>query len=302
MALPDVANEYDATEYTPTMPFGMFMEHNTPLITPDAYYSGQTYPMDDVSNINWWEPGVSDPMLSSYTVYSSTNHSTWPYPQFLAPDLPSQAQSSHLQPSSMQSPINDGSPLISRSSSREQPHHSNGSSIASAGESQYPTPPPPKKRKLGTKEQVSLVTAGTRNDGKSKSKASKDYKAQSKSPVQEAPSHDRERHRRASARNWQKQKQQTADLEEAMNIAEARNRELHREYSEVLSQVMDAKNALMDHAKCNHPAISSWLRCQATKYVLNKGAAVDKEQRDQTEAGEMAVPAYPVGQQRAACR
>ncbi|KZL88089.1 nitrogen assimilation transcription factor nira, partial [Colletotrichum incanum] len=148
----------------------------------------------------------------------------------------------------------------------------------------------------------SSVTAGVGSDTKSNDNAPTKNKTPSKSPGQETPSHDRERHRRASARNWQKQKQQTADLEAAMNIAEARNRELHREYSEVLSQVMDAKNALMDHAKCNHPAISSWLRCQATKYVLNKGAAVDKEQKGQAKAGGMAAPTYPMERKRAACR
>ncbi|GKT51826.1 uncharacterized protein ColSpa_12007 [Colletotrichum spaethianum] len=302
MALPHGVNEYDTTDYTPTMPFGPFMEYKTPLIHPNTHYSGQTYPMDDVGNVNWWEPGLSGPVLASYTVSSSTNHSAWPYPQFPAPDISSQAQASHLQPSPMHSPENNGSPLISRSSLWGQSHRSNGSSIASAGESLYSTLLPPKKRKLEVNEQDSSITAGTRNDNKKNHKTSTDYKAQSKSPVQEAPSHDRERYRQASARNWQKKKQQTTDLEAAMNIAEARNCELHGEYSEVLSQVMDAKNALMDHAKCNHPAISSWLRCQTTKYVLNKGAAVDREQKDQYELGDMAAPAYPVGRKRAAYR
>ncbi|KAK1673247.1 hypothetical protein BDP55DRAFT_505493, partial [Colletotrichum godetiae] len=76
----------------------------------------------------------------------------------------------------------------------------------------------------------------------------------------QSPLVGRERHRRASARNWQKQKQQSADLESAKDTAEARNRELHREHSQILDQVMNLKNALMDHAECNHPAINGWLR------------------------------------------
>ncbi|GKT63914.1 nitrogen assimilation transcription factor nirA [Colletotrichum tofieldiae] len=275
MALPNNINEFDATDYTLPMPFGMFVEHNTPLDLPDAYCSGQTYPTDDVSDINWWQPT----MLSSFAVPTSTNQGAWPYHQFAAPHSPNQAQASHFQPSPNLSPVADDSILASRPSSREIPHRSMGSSMASAVQSQYPSPPLLKKRKFETNDQGSSATAGVKSNSKSSNDASTDNKAPIKSPGRKPPSHDRERHRRASARNWQKQKQQTADLEAAMNIAEARNRELHRKYSEVLRQVMDAKNALMDHAKCNHPAINSWLRCQATKYVLNKGSGVDKERR-----------------------
>ncbi|KAJ3938924.1 uncharacterized protein N0V96_011031 [Colletotrichum fioriniae] len=104
-------------------------------------------------------------------------------------------------------------------------------------------------------------------------------------PAMQPPSLGRERHRRASARNWQKQKQHSADLESAKDTAEARNRELHQEHSKILNQVMNLKNALMDHAECNHPAINGWLRCQAANYVLTKGGSVDMGWKGEVESG-----------------
>ncbi|KAF4773090.1 hypothetical protein HER10_EVM0002553 [Colletotrichum scovillei] len=104
-------------------------------------------------------------------------------------------------------------------------------------------------------------------------------------PATQPPALGRERHRRASARNWQKQKQQSADLESAKDTAEARNRELHQEHSKILNQVMNLKNALMDHAECNHPAINGWLRCQAANYVLTKGGSVDMGWKGEVESG-----------------
>ncbi|KZL80115.1 c6 transcription factor, partial [Colletotrichum incanum] len=154
MALPNGINDYDATEYTPPMPFGMFMEQNTPLDLTSGYCSGQTYPTDDVANINWWQPVISDPMLSSFAVPTSTNQSAWPYPQFAAPHSPDQTQSTHLQPSPTISPVADDPILTSRPSSREKPRRSIGSSVVSAGQSQYPTPPPLKKRKLEANDRV----------------------------------------------------------------------------------------------------------------------------------------------------
>ncbi|KXH30205.1 hypothetical protein CSAL01_05035 [Colletotrichum salicis] len=122
-------------------------------------------------------------------------------------------------------------------------------------------------------------------------------------PETQPPSVRRERHRRASARNWQKQKQQSADLESARDTAEARNQELHREYSQILDQVMNLKNALMDHAECNHPAINGWLRCQAANYALTKGGSVDIGWNGESEsgAGEVSMTAYNSGWARTPC-
>lgn len=78
----------------------------------------------------------------------------------------------------------------------------------------------------------------------------------------------RDRHRRASTRQWQKQKQRELDLLAAQNETEALNKELHRQHVEILNEVMKAKTALMDHAKCEHPAINSWLGAQARNFVL----------------------------------
>ncbi|KAK1976526.1 hypothetical protein LZ30DRAFT_805493 [Colletotrichum cereale] len=294
--------EPGATDCTPTMPFGMFMEHNTPLVLPDAYYPDHTFSTDDVGNVNWWQPGISDPMLPDYAVSPSTNLNAWPYPQFTPLHLPSQAQDSHPQSVSTPSSITDKSPLISHSLPREKLRRSITSSTTSVGESQYPTPPPSKKRKLETSGRVSSTTASAGSQSKGNDGVSQENAANSRTSDQDHPSHDRERHRRASARNWQKQKQQTADLEAAMKIAESRNRELHREYAEVLSQVMNVKNALMDHTNCNHPAISSWLRSQATKYVLNKGAAVEKEQKDRLGAGDKGAHTNTAGRNPTICR
>ncbi|KAK1975571.1 hypothetical protein LZ30DRAFT_737069 [Colletotrichum cereale] len=302
MALPNSIMEYSAAEYTPTLPFGMFMKHNTLLLPPNACHPNKTYATDDIVNINWWQPGISDPMLLNSAVSSSVNHAAWPHPQLTAHHLPSQTTANHLQSSSTPPQVNNSSPLMSCPSPRGNlPGSVGSSSIANAGGSRYPTPSPLKKQKLSTSDPASsiTITAAIGSDCKSTNNGPADGKAQSKSL--KPPSHDHERHRQASARNWQKQKKHASDLEAAMNVAETRNRELHREYADVSSQVMDAKNVLMDHAKCNHPAIGSWLRSQATKYVLNKGAAVDAVRKGSDESEDMAVSTYLAERKRAVC-
>ncbi|KDN68126.1 hypothetical protein CSUB01_10906 [Colletotrichum sublineola] len=286
---------HDAVDSAPSMPFGMFMEQNASLILPDAHRPNQTYPTDDVGNMGWWHSGIPDPMQPSYIVPPFTNPNAWPSPQFIAPHHPSQAQDSYSQPSSTLSPVSDKSPLISCLSSPEKVRDNVASGITTVDESSYPTPPPTKKRKLPTKEQVSSAASDTGSRGKSNGFALQESMADNKPSDKELPSHNRERHRRASARNWQKQKKQMTDLQEAMKFAEYRNRELRREYAEVLSQVIHVKNALMDHAKCNDPAISSWLCSQATNYVLKRGAAAEEQEKNQLSTGEQGAPTYTAG-------
>ncbi|EFQ30359.1 uncharacterized protein GLRG_05503 [Colletotrichum graminicola M1.001] len=250
----------------PEVPLGMFMEQNTPMIFPNPYCPDRAYPTDSIGNIFWWHSDISDPMQPNYGAPPSTDPYVGPYQQFTAPYIPSQGQDSYPQPISTLPPVPDKSPPISRSSSQERPHYSAASSTTTTtiGESRYPTPPPTKKRKLPTRDNVSSTTSGTGSRSRSNTFVPEEKTANKKPSNQQHSSRERERHRRASARNWQRQKQQTAELEAVMKFAESRNRELHREYAEVLRQVVDVKNALMDHAKCNNPGINSWLHSQAT--------------------------------------
>ncbi|KAK1625233.1 hypothetical protein BDP81DRAFT_436423 [Colletotrichum phormii] len=66
---------------------------------------------------------------------------------------------------------------------------------------------------------------------------------------------------------------------------------------------MNLKNALVDHAECNHPAINGWLRCRAANYVLTKGGSVDIGWNGEGEssAGEVSMTAYPPGWTRTPC-
>ncbi|KAK1974961.1 heterokaryon incompatibility protein-domain-containing protein [Colletotrichum cereale] len=67
---------------------------------------------------------------------------------------------------------------------------------------------------------------------------------QTKSQDEETLPHDRESHRRASARSWQKKKQKSAELEATMHVAENRNHRLQREYEEIASRyVLSFKGA-----------------------------------------------------------
>ncbi|WQF85308.1 Putative zn(2)Cys(6) fungal-type DNA-binding domain-containing protein [Colletotrichum destructivum] len=303
MVLPDHMNEYGAMDNnssnTAMMPYGGFMDCSAWIFNPNTSYTDQPYTTTaadgNVMNLYPWQSGIPTPTLPTTDdgVPPVTDHGGWPFPPFVVPQIPSPGQASFLQPLTPSSPKNH-SLLASPASSREQTHSSQGSSVASVGESRYPTPPPPppppKRRKYDTQANnkpassaipVTAAVASARTDCKTVESAPADEKkAQVQFPEGQTPPHDRERHRRASARNWQKQKQQSAELEAAMRVAEDRNRMLHREFAEIASQVMDAKNALIAHAQCNHPAINSWLRCHATDYVLNKGAAADRKRKE----------------------
>ncbi|KAK2052535.1 hypothetical protein LY76DRAFT_670621 [Colletotrichum caudatum] len=293
--------EDNSINYAPTMPSGMFMEQNTPLTLPNAYYPNPTYFTDDTGNISWWNLGVSDPVLPDYSVTPSTNSDTWPYPHFTEPQHPRQAQDSHPQTTSAPSPVSNKSSPISSSTYQEKLGQSVAPSTSAVSEHQCPTPSLTKKRKFPAKDQVCSTAPGPGSGSKSNDSHRQEKAAKSKPSALEPSSCDRERHRRASARNWRKQKQQMADLEAAMKHVESRNRELHREYTEVLGQVMDLKNALMDHAKCNNPEINSWLRSQATKYVMNKSAAM-KEHKDHIGAGNQGTPSATAGHKANTCR
>ncbi|KAK6213181.1 hypothetical protein QIS74_09183 [Colletotrichum tabaci] len=304
MALPDHMNEYgvmdDNNSNRAMMSYGGFMDCNAWIFNPNASYTDQPYTAaaaaadGNVMDLYPWQTGIPTPTLPTNDDDAPpvTDHSGWPFPPFVVPQIPSPGQAGFLQPLTPSSPKNR-SFLASPATSREQTNSSQGSSVASVGESRYPTPPPPpppKRRKYVTQANnkpassalpVTVAVAST--DCKTVESAPADEKkAHVQSPEGQTPPHDRERHRRASARNWQKQKQQSAELEAAMRVAEDRNRMLHREFAEIASQVMDAKNALIAHAQCNHPAINSWLRCHATDYVLNKGAAADRRRNEPT--------------------
>ncbi|KAM9874237.1 hypothetical protein VDGL01_11670 [Verticillium dahliae] len=98
------------------------------------------------------------------------------------------------------------------------------------------------------------VSSKTSNGGLSK---------QSKPPQ----SQSRERHRLASARNWHKQKQATADLQASKDRAEAQHAALKEVYNDVLNQVQQIKHALMGHVGCNDPAIKMWLERETNKVL-----------------------------------
>lgn len=264
-------------------PFVTFMGNHSSMLDSSVQYSENCY-FTDVGVINWWEPNSFDTTLSSFAIAPSTESATWSYPE--SPMLvQSQPHSISSVPSSTPSPILTSPSSTSGPSSSGMLRTESASHATHGAKRQYPVPPLAKKRKTNFDtivyaDNIAVTETKSNNDDVAKKRS------KSKSPDQKEPSHDRERHRRASARNWQKQKQQTADLEAAMNIAEVRNRELRREYSTVLSQVLDVKNALMDHAKCDHTAINSWLRFQATNFVMNKGMT-DTIREGRTDVSQM---------------
>lgn len=99
-----------------------------------------------------------------------------------------------------------------------------------------------------------FVSSKTSNGGQSK---------QSKSPQ----SQSRERHRLASARNWHKQKQASADLQATKDRVEAQHAALKEEYNDILNQVQQIKHALMGHVGCNDPAIKMWLELETNEVL-----------------------------------
>lgn len=119
-------------------------------------------------------------------------------------------------------------------------------------------------------------------------------------------SQSRERHRLASARNWHKQKQATADLQATKARVEAQHAALKEEYSEVLSQVQQVKHALLGHANCGDPAIKMWLHKEASGVLtgyqnpLTDGEAVDARHDDFGDgASELPYPTPTSDDQRA---
>ncbi|KAF6830361.1 fungal specific transcription factor domain-containing protein [Colletotrichum plurivorum] len=120
------------------------------------------------------------------------------------------------------------------------------------------------------------------------------------------PPSPRERNRRASARSWQRQKRQLSELQDAKAEAEVRNKELRRQHSRALAEVLAVKDALMGHAGCDHPDISGWLQNQANKFVMSgsggrPGGEVGARGGGGSESASSSAPARG-GRQGTACR
>ncbi|OLN89998.1 Conidial development protein fluffy [Colletotrichum chlorophyti] len=270
-------NQFELADYSPNAPYcslygnqGMVdqaqMTQNPVMDFSRGYFS-DAYSTNDLGAVNWWAENIPNSSFPSFSSESSAGSMPWNGHPLTTPVFSNSPSTYSVPsvPSSTPTPMTTDSSLPSRPSSREMLRPTDAPTME---EAQHSVRSPPKKRK-STAGQIPVITAPVVNAAgapKVSGQNSSPRRAQ-KTP----PPRRRERHRQASARNWQKQKQQTADLQAAKNEAEARHRELKREYTEVLSQVMAAKNALMDHASCNHPAISSWLRCQATNYVMRDG-------------------------------
>ena len=109
-------------------------------------------------------------------------------------------------------------------------------------------------------------------------------------------SDSRERHRLASARNWHKQKQATADLQATKDRVEAQHAALRNEYNDVLGQVQQVKLALLGHAGCNDPAIKMWLEREATGVMtglqnpLTEGGMDAQDLSNMNDLGENPYP------------
>ncbi|KAK1711542.1 uncharacterized protein BDZ83DRAFT_656831 [Colletotrichum acutatum] len=228
--------------------------------------------------VDWWTSDNLQPTTPYFPLDSGMDSAFWDYsnaPVLIQPSLPVV----YSLPSATQSPIsmNSSYGFTPPTSGETTGRHSFASSEVMDGrEVDEERAPPQKKRKSNNDVAEKFPQA----PGKPVLQ-----RRHSTIPATQPPALGRERHRRASARNWQKQKQQSADLESAKDTAEARNRELHQEHSKILNQVMNLKNALMDHAECNHPAINGWLRCQAANYVLTKGGSVDMGWKREVESG-----------------
>ncbi|TQN63586.1 hypothetical protein CSHISOI_11829, partial [Colletotrichum shisoi] len=152
MVLPDHMNEYGAMDNnnsnTAMMPsYGGFMDCNAWIFNPNASYTDQPHTTaadGNVMDLYPWQSGIPTPTLPTTDddVPRATDHGGWPFPPFVVPQIPSPGLVSFPQPLTPSSPKKH-SFLASPASSREQAHSSQGSSVASVGESRYPTPPPP---------------------------------------------------------------------------------------------------------------------------------------------------------------
>ncbi|KAM0326956.1 hypothetical protein ACHAQA_006077 [Verticillium albo-atrum] len=113
-------------------------------------------------------------------------------------------------------------------------------------------------------------------------------KNSAKSPKQATPTQPatRERHRLASARNWNKKKSAAVDLQATELRVEAQHKALQTQYAEVAEQVRSVKHALLDHASCDDPAIGRWLQQEARQ--VGGSMKAEGDGRDDNDNGKRA--------------
>ncbi|KAF6806516.1 fungal specific transcription factor domain-containing protein [Colletotrichum sojae] len=267
----------DAFALSPFQSFDASMMTGLNLAAPGAeFQQQQQYPADNMGvATGWWAcDGAATPAaLPSFPSMSSTESLSWGGWQFPTP-MGAEATGSLSVPS------------VTPSTSPTAPHCS------------APHPPPPRDP---VRDSVASSSISDALDNHSPSKRRKsdlyvavvstdedddDYhhpdclprRSRSRAPPTKSrggrgsapsPPSPRERNRRASARSWQRQKRQLSELEGAKAEAEARNKELRRQHSRALAEVLAVKDALMGHAGCDHPGISGWLQNQANKFVMS---------------------------------
>ncbi|KAF6808395.1 fungal specific transcription factor domain-containing protein [Colletotrichum plurivorum] len=218
---------------------------------------GQPYSTDDLGAMNWWACSEGGPESSSFSSTSSAKCLPWMNWQFPAP-MDTETPGSHSIP------FMTPSPHLSVSC-RPPSRGPVGNSIASTPASSSSDGSSPANKPTSEPDFPAAANDHDENDA--------DRPLGTTSPLPRGSSPlTRERQRKASARSWKRQKQQLSDLQAAKTEAETRNRELRRQHSEVLAEVLAVKDALMGHAGCDHPGISGWLHTQANNFV-NDGAA-----------------------------
>lgn len=289
---------YNNRDSSSSTPGSNSMDGNAVPVDANALHGNlcRTQPTVEFGSVDWWTSNNFQPTTTYFPLDSGMDSNFWDYsnaPVLIESGLPNV----YSLPSATQSPtsINSSFGFESPTSGETVGRHSFASSEGMGEpEVNQDRALPHKKRKPSDDEAEKVHQVPGRPVLQ---------RRHSTIPAMQPPSLGRERHRRASARNWQKQKQHSADLESAKDTAEARNRELHQEHSKILNQVMNLKNALMDHAECNHPAINGWLRCQAANYVLTKGGSVDMGWKGEVEsgAGELSMTGYTQGWARTPC-
>ncbi|KAK1499385.1 hypothetical protein CCUS01_00109 [Colletotrichum cuscutae] len=283
---------YNDTISSSSTPRSNSMDGNAIPVDSNALHGNlcNTQPTIEFGPVDWWTSTNLQPTTPYFPLDSGMDSTFWDYsnaPGLLQPRMPMvySLPSATQSPTSINSSYGFTSPASGETTGRQSFASSEGMDEREVDEE---SAPPKKKRKSNN----DVVEKFQQAPGKPILQ-----RRHSTIPATQPPGLGRERHRRTSARNWQKQKQQSADLESAKDTAEARNRELHQEHSKFLNQVMSLKNALMDHAECNHPAINGWLRCQAANYVLAKGVSVDMGWKGEVEsnAGELSMTGYIPG-------
>ncbi|TEA12113.1 Conidial development protein fluffy [Colletotrichum sidae] len=244
----------------------------TDMYHSDHYYS-QPYSTDDTGAVNWWTPIPHFHEAPFSNAYGPT------HPFDMMNNMSGQIHpvSTGSAPSTVQSPT-----TISSSPGIGQPscHRPSTSSNATGSDLAVQPPPPPPPDHLPSPAGAILPTPPLSADVLMPDAEPASTRSTSPSqPPPAQPAQSKDRHRQASARNWQKQKQQAVELQAIKNEVETRHRYLKAEYNDLLGQVMAVKSQLMDHARCNHPASGSWLRSQATNYVLAGGPRKDGVQQ-----------------------